>query len=144
MVKTGQKSIWKKFDHFVMKKIRQGLCGENFSSLAGKMAKLAFFMLQSGQKWSKVNLKNIWPLCFEKDQARGVWWNFQLASMKNGKVSIFDVAQWSKFFQIDFWPFLTIVHHQKCYLCHFHARELKFSTHTPSLIFFKKQWSNFF
>ena len=40
-----------------MKKIRQGLCGENFSSLAGKMAKLAFFILHSGQNWSKVNLK---------------------------------------------------------------------------------------
>ena len=33
-----------------MKKIRQGLCGENFSFLAGKMAKLAYLMLHSGQK----------------------------------------------------------------------------------------------
>ena len=79
-----------------MKKIRQGLCGENYSFVAWKRAKLAFLMLHSGQNWSKVNLKKIWPLCFEKEQARCLWWKFQLFSMKNGKVGIFDVAQWSK------------------------------------------------
>ena len=94
VVKTGQLSFWKKFDHCVMKKIRQGLCGENFSFLAWKMAKLAFLMLHSGQNWSKVILKKIWPLSYAKDQARGLWWKFQLASMKNGKDCIFDVTRW--------------------------------------------------
>ena len=95
MLHSGQKSIWKKIDHYVLKKIRQGVCGENFSFLAWKMAKLAILMLHSGQKWSKVNLKKIWPFFYEKDQARALWWKFQLSSMKNGKVSNFDVAQWS-------------------------------------------------
>ena len=53
-------------------------------------------MLHSGQKWSKVNLKKKWPLCFEKEQARGLWWRFQLSSFKKDKISIFEVAQWSK------------------------------------------------
>ena len=49
-------------------------------------------MLHSGQK----NLfEKMWPLWFEKDQARGLWWKIQLSSMKNGKVNIFDVAQCS-------------------------------------------------
>ena len=109
MVKNGQNSFWKKIDHCVINKIRQGLCGENFSSLAWKMAKFVFLMLHSGQKWSKVNLKKIWPLCFEKDQARGLWWKFQLSSMKNGKVSIFDVAQWSKMVKSQFEKNLTTV-----------------------------------
>ena len=54
MLHSGQKrSIWKNFDHCVMKKIRQGLCGENFSSLECKMAKLAFLcctVIKIGQK----------------------------------------------------------------------------------------------
>ena len=112
MLHSGQKwskVILKKIDHCVLKKIMQGLCGENFSSLAWKMAKLAVLMLHSGQNWSKVILKKIWPLCFEKDHARALWWKFQLTSMKNGKVSIFDVAQWSKLVKSQFEKNLTIL-----------------------------------
>ena len=101
MLHSGQN--WSsQFDHCVLKKIWQGLCSENFSSLTWKMAKIVFLMLHSGQKWSKVILKQIWPLCFEKDQARVLWWKIQLSSMKNGKVSIFDVAQWSKMAESKF------------------------------------------
>ena len=65
VVKNGQKSIWNFSDHCVLKLSRQRVSGENFSLLAWKMAKLAFLMLHSGQKWPKVNLKFFWPLCFE-------------------------------------------------------------------------------
>ena len=113
MLHSGQnwsKVILKKNITTVLwKKISPGLWGENFSSLAWKIAKLAFFMLHSGQNWSKVNLKKFWPLCFERDQARGLWWKFQLSSMKNGKVSIFDVAQWSKMVKSQFEKNLTTV-----------------------------------
>ena len=37
----------------------------------------------------------------------GLLWKFQLSSMKNGKVSIFDVAQWSEMAKSqfeNFWP----------------------------------------
>ena len=107
MVKNGQKSIWKKIDHCVLKKIMQGVCGENFSSLAWKMAKLAFLMLHSGQNWSKVNLKNIWPFCYEKDQTRALWWKFQLSSMKKAKLAFLMLhsgQKWSKVNLKKIWP----------------------------------------
>ena len=109
---------------------------KNFSCIALEIAKLAFFMLHSGQKWSKVNLKKIWPFCYEKDQARALWWNFQLARaylfyekskrpafwsqnkfqisiMRNGNVSIFYVAQWSKMDKSQFEKKLTTVFWKK-------------------------------
>ena len=107
VVKHGEKSIWKNHDYCFLKKSRQWDCCENFSFLAWKMAKLAFLMVHSGQKWSKVILKKLWPLCCERDLARGLWWKYQLSSMKNGKVCIFDVAQWSKLVKSQFehfWP----------------------------------------
>ena len=60
----GQKSIWKKIDHCVINKIRQGLCGENFSFLAWKMAKFVFMMLHSGQNGQN-SIKKNWQLCYE-------------------------------------------------------------------------------
>ena len=83
VVKNGQKLIWKRFDHCFMKEIWQGVCCENFSFLAWKMAKLAFLMLHSGQNWWKKNLKKKSPLFLEKEQARGLWWKFQPSKMKN-------------------------------------------------------------
>ena len=98
-------SIQKIFD-CVFKKSRQGVCSENFSSVAWRMAKLEYYVAQWSKR-SKVNSKQIWQLCFEKDQARVLWWKFKLSSMKNGKVSIYDVAQWSKMVKSQFekfWP----------------------------------------
>ena len=43
-----------------MNKIRQGVCSENFSFLAWKMAKLAFLVLHSGQKMVKIHFDKIW------------------------------------------------------------------------------------
>ena len=67
VVKNGVKSIWKSFYHCDLEKIRQEVCGENFSFLAWKMAKLAFLMLHSGQKRSKFNLTKfeicLLPVC---------------------------------------------------------------------------------
>ena len=109
MIKNGEKSIWKIFDRCVLKKIWQGVCCENFRPLVWKMAKLALLMLHTGQNWSKVILKRIWPMWFEKDQARALWWKFQLSSMTNDKVSIFDVAQWSNMLKNRFEKKFTTV-----------------------------------
>ena len=49
MVKIGENSIWKMLTPFFKKKSRQGVRGENFSSLAWKMA---FLKLHSGLKWT--------------------------------------------------------------------------------------------
>ena len=91
------------------KKIRQAVCGENFSSLAWKMAKFVFLMLHSGQKWSKINLKKFNNCIMKKIRQGPLWWKFQLSSMKNCKVSIFDVTQWSKFVKSQFEKNLTTV-----------------------------------
>ena len=52
--------------------------------------------MQSGQKGQNLISQKNWPLFFEKR------WKFQPSSMKNGKVSILDVAQWSKKVKIPF------------------------------------------
>ena len=98
-VAQWSKVILEKKIHCVMKKIRQGVCEENFRSLVWKTANIAFLMLHSGQKWSKLNLKNFWPLCFEKDQARALWWKFSSLAWKMANLvflMLHSGKKWSK------------------------------------------------
>ena len=49
----------KKWPMFFWKRSGKGVYGENLSSLAWKMAKIAFLMLHSGRKWPKIDQKKI-------------------------------------------------------------------------------------
>ena len=101
------KSHFKKKSQLCFEKDQARVLCWNFSFLAWKRTNLVFLMLHSGQNWSKVILKKNWPLCYEKDQARVLWWKFQFSGMKKGKVSIFDVTQWSKLVKSHFEKNLT-------------------------------------
>ena len=81
---NGQKSIWKKNDHCGLKMIMHNVYGK--IPLAGKMAKLAFLMLLSGRKWSKVNLKKSLKKCVLKNIKYGV-------SIKNFTSPAFKMAK---------------------------------------------------
>ena len=67
-------------------------------------------------QWSnffKLTYDHFWPLCNIKNTRFALFHASKLKFSTQNPCLIFFITQWSIFFQIDIWPFLTTVQHQK-------------------------------
>ena len=78
----------------------------------------------------KLNFYHFWPLCNTKNANFAIFHAKKLKFSPQNRCLSFAKTQWSHSF-IDYWPFLTTVHHQKCQLCHFSWYRAEIFTTVP-------------